>query len=234
MSGISYIHENEVGNKYKEFFSTSKRTLSREDVATILETFQSFLKESSSDYIKEIRMNSQGYFIFVVGSRSDYGFDFYKYINENFRGSEEITCANALYLFPRNLSRGVFPGYDYEDATDDVDDVSTGYMDEEELEGITCQHQYSLRYLKTNVSIPITDEEVIIGRSVREATFVIQGNTNVSRNHCTVCSRGKLLITDHGSLNGTYVNGLKLTPNTEKSISVGDKIMVADEEFLVE
>ena len=233
MSGISYVHEKDT-NRWREFFDVGNRSLSKEDIATLIETFQDFIKEKSSDCIRSIRMDSGGHFLFVIGDRGDYGFDFYKYINDNFRGSERINCANALYMFPRNLSRGVFQGHDYEDATDNVDDVSTGYMDEEEVANITGKHQYVLRYLRTNITIPISSGEVIIGRSTREATFVIKGNTNVSRRHCTIFLRGKLYIIDHKSLNGTYINNLQINPEVEKELRVGDKIMVADEEFVVE
>lgn len=235
MSGVSYVHEQEIqGNKYKEFLNLSSRPLSKEDVATLVETFQDFIKERNSSCIKEVRMNSQGYFLFVIGDGS-YGFDFYEYLNKKYKGTETINCANALYIFPRNLSKGVFPGYDSVSETNNIEEESTGYMDEEIIESITGKHTYSLHYLKTNVNIPITSSELIIGRSAREATFVIQGNTNVSRSHCSIYSQGgSIFIRDLDSLNGTYVNGLKISSNVDTALSIGDKVMVADEEFIVE
>jgi hypothetical protein len=65
------------------------------------------------------------------------------------------------------------------------------------------------------------DAEVTIGR--RDCSLVLP-HTEVSRHHATIrSSAGKILVEDHGSSNGTYVNGKRIT---SQDVRVGDVIKV--------
>ena len=56
----------------------------------------------------------------------------------------------------------------------------------------------------------------------------------VSGNHGTITAvPGGWMITDMGSTNGTYINGVRLTPGTPATITIGSKITIATIEFTV-
>ena len=67
-----------------------------------------------------------------------------------------------------------------------------------------------------------------IGRSVNNTLCV--EDPSVSRNHCVLTSRGQQFnITDRGSVNRTYINGLPLQEHTLRN---GDEIKIGESLFL--
>lgn len=71
-------------------------------------------------------------------------------------------------------------------------------------------------------------KQYTIGRG-DDCQIRIQDNSQrVSRKHATlkVADRGKMFITDHSS-NGTFVNGVKITPNVDFPVKRGDNISFA-------
>lgn len=56
----------------------------------------------------------------------------------------------------------------------------------------------------------------------------------VSGNHGTIAAvPGGWTITDMGSTNGTYINGVRINPGTPAAITIGSKITIATTEFTV-
>ena len=56
----------------------------------------------------------------------------------------------------------------------------------------------------------------------------------VSGNHGTITAvPGGWTITDMGSTNGTYINGVRINPGTPAAITIGSKITIATTEFTV-
>jgi len=56
----------------------------------------------------------------------------------------------------------------------------------------------------------------------------------VSGNHGTITAvPGGWMITDMGSTNGTYINGVRINPGTPAAITIGSKITIATIEFTV-
>ncbi len=71
----------------------------------------------------------------------------------------------------------------------------------------------------------------------RDATSPIPlpNDTNVSRRHATVqASGGQFAITDHGSSNGTYVNGVKIGAQTPQPLRPGDELNIGNTRFRFE
>ena len=71
----------------------------------------------------------------------------------------------------------------------------------------------------------------------RDATHPIPlpNDTNVSRRHATMqASNGQYTITDHGSSNGTYVNGVKIGPQTPQPLRPGDELNIGNTRFRFE
>ena len=67
-------------------------------------------------------------------------------------------------------------------------------------------------------------ETVTIGRDPKN-TIVITDDAYISSNHASVSrSDGQIVVDDHGSRNGTYLNGAKLTKR--HTVHVGDRIQL--------
>lgn len=85
---------------------------------------------------------------------------------------------------------------------------------------------------KNNERISIGKPEFLIGKERRRVDYCIADNNSISRAHAKIKVRGgRAYISDLGSTNCTYVNGVKLSPNQEVILSKGDKIKISDEEF---
>ena len=54
----------------------------------------------------------------------------------------------------------------------------------------------------------------------------------ISRKHCIVTNNnGTYYLTDEGSANGTFVNGIRLTPHEMAEVKRGDVIRMANSDF---
>lgn len=80
----------------------------------------------------------------------------------------------------------------------------------------------------------IEKDNVVIGKKQELVDQVIPFNRMISRKHCRIVSRkGVYYISDEGSANGTFVNGVKLIPRQEVQINRGDVVRLADSEFQI-
>lgn len=87
----------------------------------------------------------------------------------------------------------------------------------------------------TGTSVQVNAEEFIIGKERRKVNYCIDNNTSISRTHAKIVKSGdSVSLVDLNSKNGTYVNGVKCTPNVTVALGGGDKIVLADEEFTFE
>lgn len=216
-------------------FRDATGSFSIQDVATLVETFELVLTEiASSSEIARVVQDSQGYYLFVTSSSSDGSFDFYDFLNKHYSGNVEITCVNAKRIFPRGLSRGIYPNIQDEQegiSQEDGSDEKTGFMDEDELKGITQGVKFNVYHSKVNRLIPLPCAGLIIGRSGKQSDYVVSGNTNVSRKHCRIYQEGLLVkVHDFDTPNGTYINGCRVHSEDE-ILNVGDVLLLADEEF---
>lgn len=81
--------------------------------------------------------------------------------------------------------------------------------------------------------IEIDKDEFVIGKSQQRVDGVVIGSNLVSRVHCkAVIRNGECSIVDLNSLNGTFINGKKLTPGAEYRIADGATLSVADVQFV--
>ncbi len=84
------------------------------------------------------------------------------------------------------------------------------------------------------MEIAVSKQEFTLGKKVDAVDYAITTNNAISRTHCKIIfEKGGSFILDLSSVNGTYINGVKLTPNTKTPIKVGDKLRLANLEFLV-
>lgn len=217
-------------------FNIYKGKLSREDVATLIETFERANADVPVEMIVDVLKNSDDMFAFLVDRNGNGAFDFYKFLNDHYENNTVISPLNSKLMFPRNLSRGIYTEYDGEDydadASGEMDDEegATGYMDASEPEVV----RLFLKYDANDDKIPFDIQGILIGRSKKDSQYVIFGNSNVSRKHIKIyLSQGKTYVEDENSSNGTYVNGDRLEKGETREVGVGDIVMVADEKFTV-
>jgi hypothetical protein len=74
---------------------------------------------------------------------------------------------------------------------------------------------------------------VKVGKSYKDNDIVIDDKNNqVSRQHLVIeYNDPHLYITDLDSVNGTYINGERLKPNTPTTLNVGDTLTIANARF---
>lgn len=88
--------------------------------------------------------------------------------------------------------------------------------------------------VRTRERVEFPGDVVKMGRSSQN-TYCITGNTSIGRNHAAIVKRDDICyLKDMGSVNGTSVNGRRLMENQACRLQSGDKIQLADEEFVFE
>lgn len=85
---------------------------------------------------------------------------------------------------------------------------------------------------KTKETIRISGGNFVIGKERSKVNYCVTDNTSVSRAHAAFRVRaGAVYVVDLKATNGTFVNGVRLTPGQEVILKNGDVILLADEEF---
>ena len=84
------------------------------------------------------------------------------------------------------------------------------------------------------VEIAVTKPEFVIGKKASAVDGVVSFNKMISRIHCKITQRqSDFFIEDLQSVNGTYVNGKRLTSHTPTLIKNGDMVSLANSDFQV-
>lgn len=90
-----------------------------------------------------------------------------------------------------------------------------------------------LKRIGTHEEIKITKPVFTIGKQKNKVDYCISGNESVSRVHATISIKDDAFyIKDKNSLNGTYINGDSIGKGQEVELKNGDKIKLADVEFM--
>lgn len=229
---MCHIALSECNEGVKKEFQTVSILESVEDVATLIETFEKVRMKTDITKVRDVMVNEDGFYLFITDENWVDDFDFFGYINSRYSGETLVNCVNARLLFPANLSRGIFEGVLTGELAEE--EIPTGFLDEDDMEGIIHKQPRKLFYGKLGVEIPISEEGVIIGRSSKQSDYVIRGNGNVSRKHVKVYKKGNTyFIHNYEPPNGTYIDGLRVKNFDDVKIEEGNVILLADEEFEV-
>lgn len=85
---------------------------------------------------------------------------------------------------------------------------------------------------KNGEKIEINNPEFTVGRERRRVVYCIEGNTAIGRQHAKFVVRdGVTYLVDLNATNGTFLNGVKCTPNAEMPLKNGDTVTLADDDF---
>lgn len=156
-----------------------------------------------------------------------------------------VTCPRCQANYPENTTFcdecGIHLLGDYEKKTEPLDAADTIWMGREETGEVSEEVVTSPLALRLTiqgsgreVEVPLT-EAVNIGRldptvdSFPEVDLTRANGRDkgVSRRHAKITRRGReVVIEDLGSMNGTFLNGKKLTPHLPEVLRSGDQLQV--------
>lgn len=119
--------------------------------------------------------------------------------------------------------------------------MNTGYVPNVNQNGYAQAGGQSLARVKlvglntpTPMEIEVTKSDFTIGKKEAEVDGAITFNKMISRVHCRISQRdGVCYASDLQSSNGTFVNQVKLQPNTPVQLNNGDVIRFANSDFRV-
>lgn len=125
---------------------------------------------------------------------------------------------------------------------EDSEERNTGYLDMENHGQTTVlnmkrlSHEIMLKSLNQETVFSIIPDKFpfVIGKSALKCDFLIDSSV-VSRIHLRILQDEQgYFVEDMNSTNGTFLNGKKLRANMPERFNIGDKIMLANVEFIVE
>lgn len=152
--------------------------------------------------------------------------------------------------------------YSHYGTRNDDDDEATGLLvdDEDEATGLLNEDEYETALLvddsadegtmllseDLNTPKPVlhrlsNDERITLSKSVfrlgkdgANVDYCVMNNA-VSRKHADFITRDEnVFVMDLGSKNGTFVNGMMISAQTETLVSYGDMVKLGNEEFILE
>ena len=87
--------------------------------------------------------------------------------------------------------------------------------------------------MKSNEKISINKGAFYLGKDGLRADYCIRDNPSVSRSHAVIKQiNGEFYLEDLQATNGTFHNGRRLQPTQSVKLSDGDRIRLANEEFI--
>lgn len=231
------IMQNDVNSGFSKIWNLSNS----QDVATVLDTYEDAARQYPGKNIVDMLEDNDRMYYAVVNLKEAGSFDLFSFINSRYSGNEVINCMNARLLFPKYLSRGVSSVRQnaHVDAriqqnSEFLDDTPTGFVDESEMPKLSGIGG-SIFYRKLGISCDIPASGLVLGRSAKKSDFLIRNNSDVSRAHCRVYEKGdKFYLQDLNSLNGTFLNGVRVRPEQDVLLNAGDIILIAGEEIEVQ
>lgn len=132
-----------------------------------------------------------------------------------------------------------------EEATGLLEDEATGLLCEEEtgllveeeetalLENDEQVHFPSLFRVLTEENISINKPVFRLGKEKSYADYFVSNNNAVSRSHADIITRGqRVFVIDLNSKNKTYINDQPIPVQQETEIFNGDRLRLANEEFI--
>ena len=85
---------------------------------------------------------------------------------------------------------------------------------------------------RPNFEISLTQDETVLGKNPYAVDVALDYNPAISRVHCKISKTGsEYALTDLGSANGTYINGVRMGRQETMKLTNGDTVRLATSEF---
>lgn len=90
-----------------------------------------------------------------------------------------------------------------------------------------------LQRCSSGENVSVNKDQFYIGKDGLKSDYCIKGNPSISRTHALIKRMdNSFFIEDLRATNGTYHNNIKLQPSQSVKLANGDRIKLADEEFI--
>lgn len=120
--------------------------------------------------------------------------------------------------------------------TDGYDSAQTGVLNnysEDAPTSVLNQQEAILIREKNHENIVLYKYPFVIGKERERTDYCVTDNPAVSRVHAIIHFEGNIYyIEDNHATNGTFVNGVKITPNTKNVLKNNDYITLGNEKFM--
>lgn len=190
---------------------------------------ENFVMKEDRSVVNTIKKHNAGQSGFMT---NDYG-HYHEHYNPSGNGDDEKTGllieeeATSLLIEEEEEATALLVDDDSE-----YDEEATGLLIENVVED-TKPHFASLERALTGEMISINKAVFRLGKERSYVDYFVNNNNAVSRSHADIIQRGKdYFIKDLNSKNFTYVNGQKIPVQVEIQINDGDRIKLANEEFV--
>ena len=189
-----------------------------------------FSEEAFMDYLEPKEHESEKRYTERIESRRT---------NNDYSDNEPYDKRNTYDGRAQYDSKAVTEMYQRERGSLSDDDISedlinTSVLGETAVLGLGSQSSApSLERKKNGEKVLVNQTSFKIGSDRPRTNYWVSNNKAVSRVHATIISRdGRYVLQDNNSTNGSYLNGNKLAPGIEYELHSGDRIVLADEEFV--
>lgn len=169
----------------------------------------------------EIIMKENQYFIADLQSTGGIQVNGERITEKDIHTGDVITIGNYTLHFDSGIPEDERTVFEMDEETV----LEEGTVIDEDRTRFYEEPEAKLVIVKSNAleeDIVLKDEEIVIGRD-EEADLTVDDD-RLSRKHCKISQDGgQFVISDLGSSNGTFVNGVKVT---EKTLENNDKIQI--------
>lgn len=192
---------------------------------------EKFVMKEDRSVVNTIKKHNIGQSGFMTNDYGHYHEHYDVKENENNDEDDEKTS-----LLVEDVATSLLLEDEEEEATallvEDDEEEATSLLVENEVE-VVVPHFASLQRILTEHTIPINKAVFRLGKEKSYVDYFVNNNNAVSRSHADIIQRGQnYFIKDLNSKNFTYVNGQKIPVQVEIQIYDGDRIQLANEEFI--
>ena len=187
-----------------------------------VESIEGFVLSRNPSIVNTIKKQFSGQSGFITDKQKDY--------YEHYSGDDEATGLLSDY---DDEATGLLVEDDEATGLLVEDDEATGLLVEDGQDSYQNVHYPRLHREINNEDIIINKPVFRLGKEKSYVDYFISENNTISRSHADIVTRcGNYFIIDLNSKNKTYVNGEKLSPQSETAIRNGDCIRLSNEEFI--
>ncbi len=190
------------------------------------------LRRANEQRLAELSANNRGPVQNSMGSQQPPSSP----VNGGVGGAQQRTPVQSMPIQPKSSYSAVPQGYTPVQNSFNETTVLSPTMTGGETTVLNAESAAPVPYItriKTGERISINKPVFRIGKEKSFVDYFIADNTAISRSHANIhIENGEYFVVDMNSTNHTYVNGTQLTGNVKTKIKSGDKLKLANEDFI--